>query len=143
MGGRPMIKSGKLLSAVTPTAGAAGSTNINGSIIDCSGFAGCLMAVHFGAIVGGSVVSLKAQVGNDPSRSDAADVTGSAVAVADTDDDKVFYIDVQRSQKQYMRLVVLRATQNATVAATYLLYDAINEPVAQAAAVAGAVAVAP
>jgi hypothetical protein len=134
---RPMIKSGKLLSAVTPTAGAAGTSAINGSIIDCSNFAGCLIAVHFGAIVSGAVTSIKAQVGNDPSLSDAADVTGSSVTIADTDDDKVFYIDVQRSQKQYLRLVVSRATQNATVCATYLLYDPSVEPVAQAAAVTG------
>jgi hypothetical protein len=135
---RPMIKSGKLLSAVTPTAGAAGATNINGSIIDISGFHGCLIAVHFGTITAGAVTSIKAQVGNDSGLSDAADVTGSSVTVADTDDDKVFYIDVQCSTKQYMRLVVSRATQNAVVAATYLLYDAKNEPVSQAAAVSGA-----
>jgi hypothetical protein len=139
---KPLIKSGKLLSAVTPTAGAAGATVINGSIIDCSGFGGCLIAVHMGAIVGGAVTSIKAQVGAASDLSDAVDVTGSSVTIADTDDDKVFYIDVQRSSKQYMRLVVSRATQNATVCATYLLYDANNLPVAQAAAVTGSFVVA-
>lgn len=135
---RPMIKSGKLLSAVTPTAGAAGTSVINGTIIDCSGFGGCLIAVHFGTITAGAVTSIKAQVGDDSGLSDAADVPGSSVTVADTDDDKVFYIDVLRSSKRYLRLVVLRATQNATVAATYLLYDPSNEAVVQAAAVTGA-----
>lgn len=135
---KPMIKSGKLLSAVTPTAGAAGATNINGSIIDCSGFDGCLIAVHFGAIVSGAVTSIKAQAGNDSALADAADISGTSVTVLDTDDDKVFYIDVLRPTKQYLRVVVSRATQNATLAATYLLYDPHNEPVAQVAAVAGA-----
>ena len=135
---RPMIKSGKLLSAVTPTAGAAGASNINGTIIDTAGFDGCLVAAHFGAIVGGAATSIKVQVGDDSGLADAADLAGSSVTVADTDDDKVFYIDVQRSMKRYLRLVVLRATQNATVAATYLLYDPHIEPVAQAAAVTGA-----
>ncbi len=140
---RPMMKSAKLLSAVTPTAGAAGATSINGSIIDCSGFDGCAIAVHFGAIVAGAATSIKAQAGNDSGLSDAADIAGTSVTIADTDDDKVFYIDVQRPQKQYLRLVVSRATQNATLTAVYLLYDSKVEPVSQAAAVAGAIAVAP
>lgn len=136
--GRPMSKTTKILTAVTPTNGAAGATNINGSIVDLSGFSSCLIAVHFGAIVAGAATSIKAQIGDDSGLADAADVAGSSVTVLDTDDDKVFYIDVQRPQKRYLRLVVLRATQNATVAAVYLLYDPGVQPVAQAAAVAGA-----
>jgi len=134
---RPLIQGTKLSSAITPTAGAAGATNINGTIIDMSGFDGCLIAVHFGAIVGGAVTSIKAQHGDDSALADAADITGSSVTVADTDDDKVFYIDV-RSRKRYLRLVALRATQNSTLAATYLQYDAKSRPTSQAAAVTGA-----
>ncbi|HYV18614.1 MAG TPA: hypothetical protein VFC25_06265 [Verrucomicrobiae bacterium] len=133
----PIIQATKLQSAVTPTAGAAGATNINGSIIDMAGFDACLIAVHFGAIVAGALTSIKAQQGDDSGLSDAADVAGSSVTVADTDDDKVFYIDV-RPRKRYLRLVVSRATQNATVCASYLQYDAHDEPSAQLAAVTGA-----
>ena len=140
---KPLSKSAKLMTAVTPTEGAAAATDINGTIIDLAGFHGCLIAVHFGAIVSGAATSIKAQAGDDSGLSDAADVAGSSVTVADTDDDKVFYIDVHRPGKRYMRLVVLRATQNATVAAMYLAYDARRKPVAQAAAVAGSYVVGP
>lgn len=135
---RPMSKSAQLQTAITPTNGAAGTTSINGTIIDLAGFNSCLIAVHFGTIVAGAVTSIKAQVGDASDLSDAADVSGSSVTIQDTDDDKVFYIDVLRPRKRYLRVVASRATQNATLAAVYLLYDASAQPTAQVAAVGGA-----
>jgi hypothetical protein len=138
-----LIKSSKLLSAVTPTAGAAGTSVINGTIIDCAGFNGCLIAVHMGTIVSGAVTSIKAQSGNDSGLSDAADIAGTSQSIADTDDDKVFYIDVARGQKRYLKVVISRATQNATLSAVYVLYNARAIPATQDAAVAGVSVVGP
>ena len=42
--------------------------------------------------------------------------------IADDDDNKVFYLDIKRPQLRYGRLVVSRATQNATVSAVAVLY---------------------
>lgn len=131
-----LAKATKIMSAVTPTAGAAGTSAINGTTLDCSGYDGVLIGVHFGTIVAGAVTSIKAQHGDASDMSDAADISGSSVTINDTDDDKVFYIDV-RVKKRYLRVVVSRATQNATVAAVYVLYDAHNVPSAQDSAVSG------
>jgi len=128
-----LIERIKILSAITPTAGAAGTSAINGSTIDTQGFRGVLFSVHFGAIVAGAATSIKVQHGDASDLSDAADVAGTSQTIADTDDDKVFYCDLNRVTKRYCRVVVSRATQNATCEATAILYDAVSKPPAQTA----------
>lgn len=130
---KQLVPSTKPLSAITPTAGAAGASNINGSIIDLASFEGVLFLLHFGAIVAGAVVSYKVQHGDAANGSDMADIAGTSQAVADTNSDKVFYADVRRTTKRYARLVVSRATQNATVAAVALPYGSREQPVTQTA----------
>ena len=53
----------KISSAVTIAAGAAGATNINGSILDMADFEGVLVTVQTGPIVAGAVTSIKMQPG--------------------------------------------------------------------------------
>lgn len=127
----------KILSGITPTAGAAGTTPVNGTIVDMSGFEGCLMIFSFGAIVAGAVTSVKAQRGDDSGLSDAADIAGSAQTVADNTDDTVFYIDVYRPRERYVRGICSRGTQQATVQMTYILYGAREKPVTQPSGVSG------
>lgn len=128
----------KISSAITPTAGAAGTSDITASIIDMAGFEGVLMAVRFGAIAAGAVTSIRAQQGAASDLSDAADLEGSGQVIADTDDDKLFYIDIVRPSKRYLRLFVDRGTQNAVVAAAqYIQYGATNKKISQGANVAG------
>lgn len=131
---RELISTSKLLSCVTPTAGAAGTTAINGSIIDSKDFSGLLFMVHFGAIVALAVTSIKLQAGAQPNLSDAADIAGTNQVVADTADDTLFYIDIVNPTFRYWRLVVSRATQNATVQASVLLYGGRGAPATQVAA---------
>lgn len=128
-----LIEKSKLLSAITPTAGAAAATAITGTTIDTFGFRGILFLLNFGTIVSGAVTSFKVQHGDASDNSDMADVLGSAQTVADTADDTPFYCDINRVTKRYARLVVSRATQNATLGATALLYDAVSQPVTQTA----------
>lgn len=128
-----LIKQVKKGWAVTLTAGAAAATPINGAIIDTLGFGGVCFSVGFGAIVGGAVTSIKAQWGNASNLSDAEDIEGTAQTIADTKDDKMFYIDVLRPKKRYVRLVVSRGTQNATVVAIYNLYKPDTKPTVQSA----------
>lgn len=110
--------------AVSVTAGAAGTSAINGAVFDTAGFAGVLMIVQMGAIVAGAVTSIKAQQGEQANLSDAADLLGTAQTIADTDDEKVFIIDIKKPIERYVRLVVSRATQNATLTALYVGYGA-------------------
>lgn len=133
----------KISSAVTPTAGAAGATNINGTTLDMQNFESVLMLVRFGTIALTAVTSIKAQQGDQSDLSDAADLAGTSQTVADTDDDKTFFIDLVKPQKRYVRLVVLRATANAVVSAEYIQYGARKEPTSHGTDVAGETHVSP
>lgn len=101
---------------VTTTAGAAGTSAITSSAVDMAGYLGCLFIVTFGAIVTNAVTSFKLQQSDDDAAADDyTDLTGTSQTVADDKDDKTFIIDVRAPQKRYLKLVVSRATQNATV----------------------------
>lgn len=128
-----LVSTVKILSAVTITAGAAGTSAINSSIIDTKGFRGLCFVVMVGAVVAGAVTSFKVQHGDDSGLSDAADVATTNQTIADTGDDLVKYVDMGTLRKRYYRLVFSRATQNATVAAVALLYSATDAPVTQVA----------
>lgn len=132
-----LIDSTKIVPCVTVADGAAGTSAIEGSVIDFSGYTGALIVVQTGPIVANAVTSIKFQHGDAADLGDAADVVGTGKAIADDDDNKVFYIDVSRVTKRYGRLYVSRATQNATVAATALLYGSTLSPVTQASDVSG------
>lgn len=139
-----LSKGVKITQAITSANGVAGTTDINGVTLDMSGFEGALVAVTFGVITGSAVTSIKAQQGAASDLSDAADLEGTGQTVADTDDGKVFYIDLYRPLERYVRLVVVRATQNAVVAtATYLQYGAAKAPVSHGSTVAGELHVSP
>lgn len=116
--------------AITPTAGAAGTSTLNGATLDMSGFNAVKMQVRFGTITAGAVTSIKAQEGAASDGSDMADLAGTGQTIADTDDDKIFGIDLSQITKRYVRLVVVRGTQNAVVAeAHYQQYQARQVPV--------------
>ncbi|MCC7365017.1 MAG: hypothetical protein IT303_11660 [Dehalococcoidia bacterium] len=109
---------------------AAGTTDIESDVIDMSGYEGVLFLVTFGAITAGAVTSIKAQQGAASNLSDAADLEGTGIAVADDDDGQTFVIDVYKPRERYVRAVVDRATQNAVVGEIYaLLYGAKELPV--------------
>lgn len=129
-----LISGTKFLPAVTVTAGAAGTSDITGTTIDTANFSGCAFIVQLGAIVSGAVTSLKVQVGDASDLSDAADVTGLTLTVADTDDEDIKVLDYNKPAGRYVRLIVDRGTQNATVSAIAALYGAVNQPAAQVAA---------
>lgn len=133
-----LSKESKILQAITPTNGAAGTTDIEGVTLDMQGFEGVLMLVTMGAITANAVTSIKAQQGAASNLSDAADLAGTAQTIADTDDDKVFYIDLFRPQERYVRLYVDRGTANAVVAsAEYIQYGARKEPTTHGSNVSG------
>jgi hypothetical protein len=133
----------KIVQAVTIAAGAAGSSPVNGTAIDMSGYEGVLFVVQFGPIVSGAVTSIKVQQDVTSAMSTAADIAGTAQTVADTDDDKVFYVDLKRPREDFVRLVVSRGTQAATCAAMAYLYGSRQKPVTHGTNVAGEIHYAP
>lgn len=103
---------------VTTTAGAAAATAITSSAVDMAGYDGCLFIVTFGAIVTNGVQSIKLQQSSDDAAADDySDIEGTSQTVADDADNTTFLIDVFRPQKRYLKCIVGRATQNATVGA--------------------------
>lgn len=133
----------KATQAITITEGAAGTTDIEGAVLDMSGFEEAVCVVQFGAIVTNAVTSIKWQEGEASDLSDAADVTGTAQVVADDDDNTVFRINIIKPRGRYGRVYVDRATQNATCAAMYYQAGARTLPVTDAATVAGETHVSP
>jgi hypothetical protein len=123
----------KPVSAITPTAGVAAATAITGSIIDTLGFNGVLFVIPFGTIASTAVTSFKVEHSDASDMSGNADIAGTAQTVADTDDDKVFYVDIRKPVKRYVRLLVSRGTANAALSATALLYDPSAAPFTQSA----------
>lgn len=118
----------KPVQCVTLTAGAAGASNINGSSVDTAGFDGVLFVVQFGTITAGAATSLKLQQDTVTGFGTAADIAGSGITVLDTNDDTPFAIDIKRPTKQFVRLVILRATQNAVCGAMAFLYRGRSRP---------------
>lgn len=117
----------KVTQAITPTAGAAGTTDINGTILDMAGWEGVLMEVTFGAITASAVTNVHAEQDSSSSMTSAADLAGTGQTVADTDDGDIFLIDLYRPLERYVRVVVDRGTANAVVAgATYIQYGGAN-----------------
>jgi hypothetical protein len=139
-----LSKNCKISTAITPTAGAAGTSTINGTTLDTQDSEGVLIIVRMGTITTGAVTSIKVQQGDASNLSDAADLAGTGQTIADTDDDKTFYIDLYKPLKRYVRVVVSRATQNAVVAsAEYFQYETRKMPVTHGAGVAGELHISP
>jgi hypothetical protein len=111
--------------AITPTNGAAATTDINGTTADCQSAKGVGMFVQMGAITATAVTSIKAQGSDDGSS--WLDLEGTAQSIADTDDEKLFYIDLYRPLHRYNRVVVDRGTANAVVAAAWYEFYELRE----------------
>lgn len=96
---------------------AAASTDITPTYdVDMQNFEGCMFVVEMGTITSGAVTSIKIQQSSDDGDTDAySDLEGTSVTVADDDDDLIFWIDIYKPQKRYLRLIVDRGTQNAEV----------------------------
>ncbi len=106
---------------------AAGTSDITSDAVDMAGFDSVLFLVHFGAITSGAVTSIKAQQDTSSGMSGAADLTGTSVTVADTDDNKIFGIDIHAPRERYVQCVVDRGTQNAVVdSITAIQYNKIG-----------------
>ena len=133
----------KIVDAITIAAGAAGSSAVNGAALDTANAESVLVEVKTGPIVSGAVTSIKWQEGDAANLSDAADVAGTSQTIADDADNQIFYINIEKPRKRYGRVVVSRATQNATVTATYFVGGNRVVPVTQGSGVQGETHVSP
>ena len=138
-----LTKNAKVSQVITPTAGAAGTDDINGTTLDMSGFEGVTFIVTMGAITSGAVTSAKVQQDSDSAMGTAADLLGTGLTIADTDDEDVFVLDVYKPAERYVRLVIDRGTQNAVVSAVAIQYGAHKTPVSHGTGVTAELNVSP
>ena len=114
---------------------AAGTSDISPSNgIDCQGFSAVQFEVSFGAIVATAATSIKLQQSTvvDGTGDAFTDIAGTSQTVADSDDNKVFSVDLRNPEERFIRCVVLRGTANATLdGITAHLYEPHKLPVAQ------------
>lgn len=94
---------------------AAGTSDVNSDIVDMQNFEGVRFLVGFGAITSGAVTSIKVQQGAASDMSDAADLLGTGVTVADNDDNQVAIVEVYKPRERYLRVTTDRGTQNAVI----------------------------
>ena len=120
---------------VTVAAGAAAQTAITSSAVNMAGFEGVTFIVPIGPITTAGVQSLKIQQSSDDGSSDNySDILGSSQTIADSEDNTTRYVDVFRPEKQYLKLVISRATQDSTFGAvTAIKWGANRKPVTQTA----------
>jgi hypothetical protein len=116
-------------------AAAAATTDIETASVNMVGFESVVFQVAFGTITGSAVTSVKLQQSSDDGVADAfSDLEGTGLTVADTDDNDTFYLECVKPQKQYVRCVVDRGTQNAVVDGVWAFqYNVRHEPVTQGA----------
>lgn len=127
----------KVVVASTTTAGAAGTSLITSAAVDTAGFRECTFVVPLGTIVSGAVTSLKVQQ-CDTVGGSYADLLGSNQTIADTDDDGLRYVTIVNPQEQFLKVLVSRATQAATIGGIIaILSGARRKPVTQPAGVSG------
>lgn len=132
-----LYKEAKISQAITPTAGAAGTSDIDGAALDMSGFESVTTIITLGAITANAVTSIKMQQ-SDSSGSGYSDLTGTSITVADDDDEEIKVIALVKPEKRYVRVQVARSTQNAVVAsAEYIQLGAMKAPTTQPTGVEG------
>lgn len=106
----------KITQVVDATAGAAGSTDLNGDGVDMNGYEGVVFLCAMGAITAGAVTALLAQQDTASDfTDDAQELAGTQIDIAADDDGQLFVLDIFRPTDRYVRPVVERATQNAVV----------------------------
>lgn len=93
----------------------AGTTDVNGVVMDMAGYEGIRALIEWGAITAGAVTSVKWQQGDQSNGSDMADVPNSSQTIAANYDDKVTLSALEKPVKRYVRCVIDRGTQNAAL----------------------------
>lgn len=123
-------KNVKITTAITPTAGAAGTDDIEGTILDMQGYDGVIAIVRFGVITANAVTSIKWRQDTGATMAAAADLEGTGMTVADDDDGQIFVSELYRPLERYVQIYVDRGTQNAVVAsAEYIRYAGRDFPI--------------
>lgn len=109
-----LVKTLRLKVDGTNYTGSAATTDLTSEAVDMQGFEGARFICGFGALTSTAVTSVKAQQ-CDTSGGTYADLAGTAITVADDDDNQISIIDVYRPTERFLKHVVDRGTANAVI----------------------------
>lgn len=126
---RQLPKSAQFI--VSSTGAAAGTSAVNFSSADTSGYDGMTFVAVLGTLTATQVTSLKAQWSDD--NSTWTDVTAAVTAAAgDGDSGKLLILSVFKPRHRYYRGVLNRATANAVLTAGLTVLHLANfQPIVQ------------
>lgn len=114
---------------------ASGTATRNGAILDMSGFEGVIAIVKCATIAGSAVGDIHWEQDTDSAGGTMADLTGTAIAIADNDDDQIFISDLNKPLERYVRIVVTKnGAQAQAEDAIYIQYGPAAKPQVSAAA---------
>ena len=121
----------------------AGTTALTSDAVDCQGFESVTFCYHLGTITSGAAVDIAIYSETDGNAAGGTAVTGATVAVADTGDDTMYMITVNKPVSRYLYAVLTRATQNCVLNLGFaILTGPDKSPVTQGTGVATPVVVA-
>lgn len=125
------IASAAKLQRVTEDASAA-TGDIACDSVDTQGFHSVCFVVMLGTVNGTAVPSVRVQQSDDDGvADDFTDLAGTKVSGADTDDNKLLYVEVEKARKRYLRAVIGRETAAVAVdGAVAILHKADGQPAA-------------
>jgi hypothetical protein len=103
----------------------AGTSEVDGATIDMSGYEGCLFVAKFGTAASGN--TLQAQQSQDSGFASPADLEGSLVTVASSDE--LVYLDLVKPAERYVRIQAQRGTSSTLDWCIALRYGAKKLPV--------------
>ncbi len=127
-----MLNFGKDCKVTTALDYASGTATREGAILDMSGFNSVCAIVKFATIAGSAVGDIHFEQDSAAGGGTMADLLGTAIAVADNDDDQIFMIDLVKPTERYVRVVVTKDASNAMAEdAIYIQYNPIAKPQTQ------------
>lgn len=100
---------------VIHTGQGAGQGDVNGTRVNMANWQGVIFITTFGAITGGAATTVKVQQADGAGAGSGDDLLGTAITVADDDDNKAFIHDIYRPGDLYVGPVVTRANEDSVV----------------------------
>ncbi len=110
----------------------AGTSAVDSTALDMTGYDGVLFIVKLGTAAANNTA--KGQEDTGSSMATVQDLLASKVSSSAVATLKTLVLDIQRPQKQWVRVEVARGTSTTVDAIVAIQYKARNLPVAQAAA---------
>ena len=108
----------------------SGTSSRNGAEVDMQDWDGILAIVKMATIAGSAAGDIHWEQDTATGMASAADLEGTAIAIADDDDDQIFVSELYKPQERFVRIVVTKDSSHAQAeSAVYILYQGRKVPV--------------